>query len=201
MAYFRTGGGGTDTSDADAVASDIKLNKTAYVNDVKVTGTFEGQTKAVTASRSAQTVTPDSGKYLSEVTVNKYPDATGTYTYPANSTGGTYDMGATNNLRYVNASNVYDKGKIDGNFNWQSAQIPSTLHQLLTVNLGYKPTQFVGYVSNPSSGMASAMVLIRDGNTIITLAGGSVFTLTDTGFTINADNWHNGRTFYYLAKR
>lgn len=57
------------------------------------------QTKTVTASRSAQTVTPDSGKLLSSVTVNKYPDADGTYgTITSN---GTHDMGATNNYRYV----------------------------------------------------------------------------------------------------
>lgn len=57
------------------------------------------QTKTVTASRSAQTVTPDSGKLLSSVTVNKYPDATGTY--GTITTNGTHDMGATNNYRYV----------------------------------------------------------------------------------------------------
>ena len=41
-------------------------------------------------------------------------DSTATYTYVANSTGGTVDMGARNNYRYVNAANVYTKGKVDG---------------------------------------------------------------------------------------
>ena len=41
-------------------------------------------------------------------------DSTATYTYAANSTGGTVDMGARNNYRYVNAANVYAKGKSDG---------------------------------------------------------------------------------------
>ena len=41
-------------------------------------------------------------------------DSTATYTYATNSTGGTVDLGARNNYRYVNAQNVYTKGKNDG---------------------------------------------------------------------------------------
>lgn len=41
-------------------------------------------------------------------------DSTDTYTYDSGSTGGTVDLGARNNYRYVNADNVYTKGKADG---------------------------------------------------------------------------------------
>ncbi len=41
-------------------------------------------------------------------------DSTDTYTYATNSTGGTVDLGARNNYRYVNATNVYNAGKAAG---------------------------------------------------------------------------------------
>ena len=78
------------------------------------------QTKTATPTTraaSAATVTPDSGKLLSSVTVNtnSVPNSnSGTYTYASGSTGGTVDLGATNTYRYVNAANVYAKGKTDG---------------------------------------------------------------------------------------
>lgn len=61
------------------------------------------QEKTVTSSRSAQTVSPDSGKLLSKVTVNALAP-TGTYT--ASSRGASLDMGATSNYRYVNTNGV-----------------------------------------------------------------------------------------------
>lgn len=77
-----------------------------------ITGTFAAQTKSVTSSRSAQTVTPDSGKYLSSVSIGKYPDANGTYTPTgSNLNSSAADMGTTNNLRYVNTSVCYIAGR------------------------------------------------------------------------------------------
>lgn len=97
---------------ATASAGDIKNGQTAWVNGSKLTGTFAAQEKTVTGSRSAQNVIPDSGKYLSKVTVNKYPDANGTFTTSTNSSA--VDMGATNNYRWVNTTGVYNAGLAAG---------------------------------------------------------------------------------------
>lgn len=57
--------------------------------------------KTVTASRTKQEITANEG-YLSKVTVNKFPDASGTYVAEANANNN--DMGADNNYRYVDTT-------------------------------------------------------------------------------------------------
>lgn len=71
---------GTDTSDATATQSDILLNKTAYAKGTKLIGTHvcsldtaSTQEKTATPSILVQEITPDSGKYLSKVTINPIP--------------------------------------------------------------------------------------------------------------------------------
>lgn len=107
--------GGSSSLEGNATPGDVLKGKTFYSNDAGEiqTGTFAPQEKTITSSVSAQTVTPDSGKYLSKVTVNALT-MSGTYTFASGSTGGTVDLGANNTYRYVNASNVYAKGKADG---------------------------------------------------------------------------------------
>ena len=75
-----SGGSKVDTSDADATQSDILSGKTAYVNGTKLTGTHvcetpQTQEKTATPSTSIQEITPDSGKYLSKVTVGAIPNS------------------------------------------------------------------------------------------------------------------------------
>ena len=155
---------GTVTKSLNTSTTSYTIPKGYHSGSGKVSLTTEEKT--VTASRSAQTVTPSSGKVLSKVTVNKYPDASGTYTYPSGSTGGTYDMGTTNNLRYVNASNVYAKGKADQQNvtwteQWSSVGTPqepqSGLYQRLNVppshvvSITNKTGETIGYGYNSGS--------------------------------------------------
>ncbi|SFU33607.1 hypothetical protein [Butyrivibrio sp. INlla21] len=159
MAIFECVGGVSPTG--NALPGDVRAGVTfSNEDDIDLVGTFEAQQKTVTSSRSSQIVTPDSGKYLDQVTVNallptgtytptsraanidmgaesnyRYVTTTsvpnsnsGTYTFPANDTGGTKDLGATNTYRYANATNVYNKGKADAKFNvyWESIACEGT---------------------------------------------------------------------------
>ena len=76
-----------------------------------VTGTAVNPSgaKSITANGNGQDV-----KSYATVNVSVPNSNSGTYTFPANDTGGTKDLGATNSYRYVNAENVYNKGKADG---------------------------------------------------------------------------------------
>lgn len=80
-------------------------------------------------------------------------DSTATYTYAANSTGGTVDLGAKNNYRYVNASNVYAKGKADG----MLGTMPVTI-QVARNTSGQNSSSGVAYHSYPANFIKSIYV-------------------------------------------
>lgn len=108
----------TKTATPTTSSQDITPDSGKYLTKVSVSA-IQTETKTstpTTRSATADTVTPTSGKYLTSVTVNtkSVPNSnSGTYTFPSGSTGATYDMGSTNTIRKVNASNVYAKGKAD----------------------------------------------------------------------------------------
>ena len=78
------------------------------VNGLAPTGTF------TPTSRAENIDMGDTSNYRYITTTSVPNTNSGTYTFPANDTGGTKDLGETNTYRYVNASNVYKKGKADG---------------------------------------------------------------------------------------
>lgn len=80
------------TGDTLTVASQLLSGIKAHTRTgAQITGTFAGQTKSATPSTSAQNITPDTGKWLSRVTVGAIPGEyivpSGTKTINANGTG------------------------------------------------------------------------------------------------------------------
>ncbi len=74
--------------------------------------------------------------YYSGGTITANPN-TQTYTFPANSTGATADLGVANLYRYVNATNVYNKGKTDGQNEVKAAPqnfLTATTYNKITAN-------------------------------------------------------------------
>lgn len=92
-----------------------------------VTGTAVNPSgaKSITANGNGQDVTA-----YATVNVSVPNSNSDTYSFPANDTGGTKDLGATNSYRYVNAENVYNKGKADGG----SGKKPISVAQITSKN-------------------------------------------------------------------
>lgn len=191
MAYFKCTGGLNPTG--NAVAGDVKSGKTfSNANGIDLVGTFAAQEKTVTSSRSAQTVTPDSGKYLSKVTVNALAP-TGTYT--PTSRAANIDMGATSNYRYVTTTSVPNSNS--GTYTYPANSTGGTVDMGATNTYRYVNADKV-YAKGKADGSGSVKVAYAAGKegatTTMTAKVNDLFyafswqgTITATGATKVAD--------------
>lgn len=102
MAYFKCTGGLNPTGNASEgqVVSGYTFSN---ANGVDKVGSFAAQEKTITSSRWGQEVYPDSGRWLSKVTVNQLlPDGA----YNATTRANWIDMGERSNYRYVHTTSV-----------------------------------------------------------------------------------------------
>lgn len=144
-----------------------------------------------TRSATAVTVTPDSGKLLSSVTVNtnSVPNTnSGTYTFASGDTGGTKDLGETNTYRYVNAANVYAKGKVDGasSFRYVSVNGGGSVTVKCKVDdavVEYGSNTYTQYASTNRQGFTKSAIINTGGNAGIVVwkcISAGTYTLTNT---------------------
>ena len=153
------------------------------------------QSKATTSSRSAQTITPDSNYLLSSVSIAKYPDASGTFTpsSKAQKNNSQCDMGATNNLRYVNTAVCYNLGAEHYANNRAGYNSQNGGSQLRFDLYDIKPgTTLKIWTTNTNR----HDVAVRDGNNNI-IGSGYILNGHDFSFT-TASNFSNGTLAVYV---
>lgn len=130
---------------------------------------------------------------FAEADVNVPNSNSTTYTYPSGSTGGTVDMGATNDKRYVNAQNVYSKGVTDGR------SLSSQTKRVTFVASGDQGTTSSGTATFTFSNKVVAVT----GISLLTSAEwGSIatyksFSISGKTVTVNMEGTGNGHSITY----
>ena len=172
-----------DQTPGTAAAGTIVSGKTAWINGVQVTGTFAAQEKTITSSRSTQTVTPDSGKYLSKVTVNALVP-TGTYKPTARVNNN--DMGATSNYRYVDTTAVPNNNTDTYTFPANDTGAQKDLGQTNTY-------RYVNATNVYNKGKADGVNETKKGNaTAAQVLAGQYFTSLSAGVNVKGTMPNNG---------
>ena len=111
---------GTLELSGNAVAGEVLNGRTFYKDNPtsKITGTMPNKGAITKTINPGESYTIPAGYHNGSGKVTANPNQNSdTYTFAANDTGDTKDLGATNTYRYVNAKNVYAKGKVDAIIN------------------------------------------------------------------------------------
>ena len=159
---------------------------------------FKGQIPEITATAADEdyiaTIDLDDGYYES-VKINAKPiydrgvsagatTHTGTYTFAANDTGSTKDLGVNHSYRYVNATNVYNKGKADGASGKNTLSVANVTSNSWVggnnVNVSFSATS--GYIYAVAFGGCTG-----DNSTTITVTGGTLLGV----YTNKTTDWEN----------
>lgn len=98
---------GTDTSDANATANDILLNKTAYVKGSKITGNIQSKS-STNLTVSGATITAPAGYYPSNASKSVSTMTLPTSTSTSHTGTSKYTIGRSTSTRYLNIPAGYN---------------------------------------------------------------------------------------------